>query len=155
APVLRRVVRELDPELPLYDVRSLNDHIESNLIFRRVPARMFSVLGPLLLLLAATGIYAVVAYAVSLRKMEIGVRLALGATRSRLVTQFVGEGLAVVGVGAMGGWFVACVVALDFMAFGSLDLFVFAGVPVLLLIVATGACWLPARRVTDVDPMIA
>ena len=53
---VRRVVRELDPELPVYDIRTLSDHIEANLIFRRIPARMFMVLGPLLLLLAAIGI---------------------------------------------------------------------------------------------------
>jgi ABC-type lipoprotein release transport system permease subunit len=91
---LRQVVRELDPELPVYDIRTLSDHIEANLIFRRIPARMFMVLGPLLLLLAAIGIYAVVAYAVTLRTTEIGVRLALGATARRLVAQFVGEHLA-------------------------------------------------------------
>ena len=83
-------MRELDPELPVYDIRTLNDHIESNLIFRRVPARMFSVLGPLLLVLAATGIYAVVAYTVSQRTKEIGVRLALGATTRRVILEHVG-----------------------------------------------------------------
>ena len=59
---VRRVVRELDPELPVFNVRTLTDHVETNLVFRRVPARMFVVLGPLLLVLAAIGIYAVVAY---------------------------------------------------------------------------------------------
>ena len=68
---------------------------------------MFAVLGPLLLLLAAIGIYAVVAYAVSLRTTEIGVRLALGATTRRLIAQFVGENLVIVGLGALAGWLVA------------------------------------------------
>ena len=65
APEVERVVRELDPSLPIYDVRTLTEHVEKNLFLRRIPARMFVVLGPLLLVLAAIGIYAVVAYAVA------------------------------------------------------------------------------------------
>ncbi|HEX9366849.1 MAG TPA: ADOP family duplicated permease [Vicinamibacterales bacterium] len=151
---LRRVVRELDPELPLYDIRTLSDHIEANLIFRRIPARMFMVLAPLLLLLAAIGIYAVVAYAVTLRTTEIGVRLALGATARRLVGQFVGEHLLVVGLGALAGWLLAFAVVLDILT-APIDPAVFAGVPLILLAVATLASWWPARRVTRVDPMLA
>ena len=67
---LRAVVRDLDPELPVYDVRTLSDHIEANLIFRRIPARMFAVLGPRCSA-AAIGIYAVVAYAVTLRSPRL------------------------------------------------------------------------------------
>ena len=151
---LRRVVRELDPELPLYDIRTLSDHIEANLIFRRIPARMFSVLGPLLLLLAAIGIYAVVAYAVSLRTTEIGVRMALGATARRLIAQFVAEHLLVIGAGALVGWAVAFAVIVNILS-APMDAVVFTGVPVLLMAVAALASWWPARRVTKVDPMLA
>ncbi len=151
---LRRIVRELDPELPFFDVRSLSDHIEANLIFRRIPARMFMVLGPLLLLLTAIGIYAVVAYSLTLRTNEIGVRLALGATGRRLIAQFVGEHLVVIGAGALAGWLLAVAVLVDIFA-APVDLAVFAGVPVILLVVATFASWWPARRITRVDPMRA
>jgi len=151
---LRRIVRDLDPELPLYDIRTLSDHIEANLIFRRIPARMFSVLGPLLLLLAAIGIYAVVAYAVSLRTTEIGVRMALGATARRLIAQFVAEHLLVIGAGALVGWAVAFAVIVNILS-APMDAAVFTGVPVLLLAVAALASWWPARRVTKVDPMLA
>ena len=151
---LRRIVRDLDPELPLYDIRTLSDHIEANLIFRRIPARMFSVLGPLLLLLAAIGIYAVVAYAVSLRTTEIGVRMALGATARRLIAQFVAEHLLVIGAGALVGWAVAFAVIVNILS-APMDAAVFTGVPVLLLGVAALASWWPARRVTKVDPMLA
>jgi predicted permease len=151
---VRSAVRDLDPELPVYDVRTLSDHIEANLIFRRIPARMFAVLGPLLLLLAAIGIYAVVAYSVSLRTMEIGVRLALGATTRRVIGQFVGEHLVVVMAGALVGWVAAFAVVIA--AFGAApDLAVFAGVPAVLLAVAAVASWWPARRVSQVDPMRA
>ena len=151
---LRQVVREIDPELPVYDIRTLSDHIEANLIFRRIPARMFMVLAPLLLLLAAIGIYAVVAYAVTLRTSEIGVRMALGATADRLVGQFVAEHLIVIGVGALAGWLL--VFAAQVVIFTApVEPAVFAGVPLILLAVATLASWWPARRVTRVDPMRA
>jgi predicted permease len=151
---VRRTVRDLDAELPVYDVRTLNDHIEANLIFRRVPARMFVVLGPLLLVLASIGIYAVVAYSVSLRTIEIGVRVALGASSRRVVGHFVGESLVVIGAGALVGWTIAAAIAM----LGSdapLDARVFAGVPALLLLVATLASWLPAWHATSVDPVVA
>jgi predicted permease len=151
---VRRLVRDLDPELPVYDVRTLSDHIEANLIFRRIPARMFAVLGPLLLLLAAMGIYAVVAYAVTLRTAEIGVRLAVGATTRRLIAQFVGEHLVIVGVGALAGWLLAFAAVVAILSV-RLDLVVFAGVPAVLLLVAAAASWWPARRVARVDPMLA
>ena len=107
ASAVRGIVRELDPELPVYNVRTLTAHVETNLLFRRIPARMFAVLGPMLLVLAAIGIYAVVAYTVSQRTTEIGVRLALGATPRGVVAQFVRESLLVIGVGALAGWAIA------------------------------------------------
>src|SRR5439155_15957919 len=99
-PQIERVVHEIDPTLPVYDVRTLTEHVEKNLFLRRIPARMFVVLGPLLLVLAAIGIYAVVAYTVSQRTREIGVRLALGATPGRVVSQILAETLRVVAAGA-------------------------------------------------------
>src|SRR4029077_10408974 len=103
-PALRRIVREIDPTLPVFDVRTLAEHVDRNLLLRRIPARMLVVLGPLLLVLAAIGIYAVVAHAVSHRTAEIGVRLALGAGARRVVVQIVGETLRVIGIGMLAGW---------------------------------------------------
>jgi predicted permease len=151
---VRRVVSDLNPELPVYDVRTLTDHIEANLIFRRIPARLFSVLGPLLLLLAASGIYAVVAYGVSLRTREFGVRLALGATATRLVVRCVVEHLLVIGTGALAGWLLALAIVMDVLG-SRVDLDVFVGVPALLMAVALVASWWPARRISEVDPLIA
>ena len=152
---VRRALRDLDPDLPVFNLRSLTAHIETNLVFRRVPARMFAVLGPLLLLLAAIGIYAVVNYAVSLRTVEIGVRLALGATARRVVAQFVGESLSIVTAGALLGWLGAFVLALDLAPDGSVEPVVFGGVPLILMAVATLACWIPARRASRVEPAVA
>ena len=81
-------------------------------------------------------------------------RLALGATAQGVVRQIVGESLRVVGAGALAGWSVMFMIALHLVR-GVIDLPVFAGVPAILLLVATLACWVPARRATRVDPMVA
>ncbi len=146
-------VRELDSELPVYNVRTLTTHVETNLLFRRIPARMFAVLGPMLLMLAAIGIYAVVSYTVSQRTTEIGVRLALGATPRGVVGHFVRESLLVIGVGALAGWAVALSGLIVLGA--ALDVAILAGVPTLLMAVAASACWLSARRAARCDPMAA
>lgn len=154
APQVERTVRDLDPALPVYDVRTLSEHVEKNLFLRRIPARMFVVLGPLLLALAAIGIYAVVAYNVSQRTSEIGVRLALGATAERVVAQVLGDTLRVVGAGALIGWALALLVDMHLVR-GPIYLSVYLGVPAVLLSVAAVACWIPARRAATIDPIAA
>ncbi len=153
-PAIERVVHTLDPTLPVYDVRTLGEHVDKNLFLRRIPARMFVVLGPLMLVLAAIGIYAVVSYSVSRRTTEIGIRMALGATAPRVVRQIIGETLVVVGAGASAGWLLMFVVALHLLG-GVINLSVFVGVPALLLLVAACASWLPARRATLGDVVVA
>jgi predicted permease len=158
-PVVRATLRQLDPELAPLDARTLARQIENNLFVERIPAQMLLVLAPLALVLAAIGLYAVVAYAVGQRTREIGVRIALGATPSALVAHIMGQSLRIVLVGTAVGW--ACAYAagrylrdlLVGVSFG--DPLIFAGVPALLLAVATLACWLPARRATKVDPQVA
>lgn len=154
APAIRRAVRNLDPSLPVYNVRTLTQHVDMNLALRKIPARMFFVLGPLILVLAAIGIYAVVAYGVAQRTTEVGVRLALGASRERVVAQIVRESLWVVLAGALVGWAAVTLMYTRTLR-GSLDIPVFAGIPLLLLAVATLSAWLPARRAAAVDPMVA
>jgi putative ABC transport system permease protein len=152
---IRRIVRDLDASLPVFNVRTLTTHIDTNLFLRKVPARMFVVLGPLLLVLAAIGIYAVVSYSVAQRTTEIGVRLALGATSRGVVRQVVVENLMVIGLGALAGWLAV------FLPYGHLgagmpvSATVFGGVPLALLLVAAVASWLPARRLASVDPVVA
>jgi ABC-type antimicrobial peptide transport system permease subunit len=132
----------------------MNEHVDTNLIFRKIPAQMFSVLGPMLLVLAAVGIYAVVSYSVSLRTREIGVRVAVGATAERVVRTFVAESLSVAAAGGLIGWSIAFLVASDFLPAERMDLTVFAVVPVILMAVAALASWVPARRAAKVDPAI-
>jgi predicted permease len=154
APALRRVVQSLDPSIPLYNVRTMTEHIDMNLALRKIPARMFVVLGPLILVLAATGIYAVVSYNVSQRTAEIGVRMALGASGGDVRRQIVREGLRVVVIGAIIGWMPAAFLYTHLMR-GRLDAPIFGGVPLALLLVAAAACWVPARRASRVDPVVA
>jgi len=151
---IRGVIHALDPDLPLFNVRTLDDHVETNLVFRRVPARLFAILGPLLLALAASGIYAIVSYTVSLRSREVGLRIALGATARRVMAELLAENLAVVVAGALAGWLLTFVIALDVVGVESVDASVFGGVPLLLLTVASVACWVPARRATRGEPMV-
>ena len=153
-PDVERAVRAVDPAVPVYDVRTLSEHVDKNLFLRRIPARMFVVLGPLMLVLAAIGIYAVVSYSVSRRSTEIGVRIALGATARRVVVQIVSETLRVVSAGAIAGWLLMFLAALHLLG-GTISLTVFAGVPAVLLLVAAVASWLPARRAASVDVMVA
>ena len=151
----RAVLRALDPMLPLYDVRTFSQHIDRNLYLRRIPARMFVVLGPLLLGLAAVGIYAVVSYAVARRTREIGVRLTFGATSGRVVLQIISENLGAITWGTAIGWVLAFVISVHAITKGVVNLPVFIGVPAILLGVATLACWIPAWRASRVDPMAA
>ncbi|HEY2377600.1 MAG TPA: ABC transporter permease [Gemmatimonadaceae bacterium] len=154
APEIRRVVRELDPGLVVYDIRTLDEHIEKNLFLRRIPARMFVVLGPLLLLLAAIGIYAVVSYSISRRTVEIGVRHALGASAHRIVIEITRDTLRAIGSGALIGWIIALLVEIH-AARGVIYLPIVLGVPAILFAVAVLACWIPARRAAGADPVRA
>jgi macrolide transport system ATP-binding/permease protein len=152
---VRRAVRELEPAVPIFNVRTFAEHMETNLILRRIPARLFIVLGPLLLFFAAIGIYSVVAYNVSHRIKEIGVRMALGATAGDVVRQIVKETLKVIAWGALPGVLLTYVVYIHVVRGGKINLIVFLGVPALLLLVAAASSWLPARRSAGIDPMIA
>lgn len=152
---VRRAVQSVDPELPLFNVRTMTQHVDTNLVFRRVPARLFVFLGPLLLVLVAAGIYAVVSYATSLRTTEIGVRLALGATPTRLVTESVTTSMRVVIAGAVVGWMLVFAGVTAIMPAATSDMTSFVGVPFLMLMVAAVACWIPSRRCATVDPLVS
>ena len=158
-PAIRDTVRRLDPELALLETRTLSQHLENNLVVQRVPAQMLAVFGPLALLLAAIGLYAVLAYAVAQRTPEIGVRLTLGATPQSVVRMMMWQSMRTVLAAAAVGWIVALGAGwfMRGLFIGSplLDPLVFAGVPAVLLAVAAFACWLPSRRAARVDPIEA
>jgi len=152
---VQRAVREIDASLPVYNIRTMAEHVERNLFLRKIPARMFVVIAPLLLALVAIGIYAVVSYSVSQRTTEIGVRIAMGATGGRVVRQIVKEALIVTSAGLILAWVIAAMVELHLFSGGPGAWTVLVAVPVLLFVVAAFSSWWPARRATLVDPIVA
>jgi predicted permease len=161
-PAVRDVLRQMDPDLPIYNVRAMEEHLNDS-AFAMMPLRYGAVLagaqGLLGLLLAAMGLYGVVSYAASQRTREIGVRVALGARRFDILRLVVRDGLMLTLIGLA----IGLLVSLGFAAILTKALYglapaatpVFAAVAVLLAGVATLACYLPARRSTKVDPMVA
>ena len=130
------MVREINASLPVYNVRTMAEHVERNLFLRKIPARMFVVIAPLLLALVAIGIYAVVSYSVSQRTTEIGVRIALGATSDRVVGQIVKEGLLVLSSGLLLASLIAGMVKMHLFSGGPGAWTILMVVPVVLLMVA-------------------
>ncbi|HEX5818266.1 MAG TPA: ABC transporter permease, partial [Gemmatimonadales bacterium] len=159
---LRRTLRDLDPDLPLFNVRSMEDHVK-NSVFGLMPLRMGAAMaagqGFIGLLLAVMGLYAVVSYTVSRRTREIGVRVALGANRSDVIRLVVKDGLrlTVVGIvlGLLASLGLGLVLSGALYGVDAMDTGVYVGVTALLLGVSALACYLPARRATRVDPLVA
>jgi ABC-type antimicrobial peptide transport system permease subunit len=159
APALRKAVNNVDPMLPLYDVQTMDDVLSLSSATRRFNTMLLSLLGLTGLVLAAIGIYGVIAFFVSQRIHEIGVRVALGASTQSVVRMVVAQALVLAMIGiAVGG--VAAVWAtrvLGTMLFevGARDPVAYVVAAVALLLVALGASWLPARRAARVDPVTA
>jgi putative ABC transport system permease protein len=158
-PSLRRKVRELDPALPLANVRTMQEWISNNVAQPRLNARLLTLFAAMALLIAAIGIYAVLAYSVTQRTREIGLRIALGAHPSDVVRLIVSEGMKVALIGLCAGLLGALAVgrAISSLVYGVAvhDPSTFTASAVMLTIIAFAACFLPARRATKVDPMVA
>ncbi|HEX8179609.1 MAG TPA: ABC transporter permease [Pyrinomonadaceae bacterium] len=156
---LRREVQALDPNLPLYNVETLTEHMSVPLFPARMAAGVLGSFGVLALVLAAIGIYGVMAYVVAGRTREIGVRMALGARPRDVLRLIVRQGmmLALVGLGLGLGLAFVGARLLTSLLYGvsPADPLTFAAVALLLAAVAFIACYVPARRATKVDPMIA
>jgi len=156
---LRRVIRAIDPEQPIAAVRTMDDWIARSLAPRSAPTILLAVFGALALVLSAIGIYGVLAFGVEQRVREFGIRQALGAGRPAILGLVFRQGLLTVSIGVALGIAGSLALSryLESLLFGvtTRDAAVMAGVTALLLLVAAAACYLPARRATRADPLIA
>jgi predicted lysophospholipase L1 biosynthesis ABC-type transport system permease subunit len=159
AGAVRNEIRQMDASLPVANVRSMNDVVAAALATPRLTGFLFAAFATIALTLAAVGIYGILAYLVSQRTQEIGIRLALGAERSQVRTMILRQGLSLAAVGIVIG-LIAAFVLTRLMAsvlyeVRSNDPATFVAVIVALLLTALAASFLPARRATKVSPMSA
>jgi putative ABC transport system permease protein len=158
-PALRRAVAAADPGLPVYDVRTVEERAGAALAVERFSTTLLGAFGLLGLALAGLGVYGVMAFSVAQRRREIGIRLALGATRAAAVRLVVGEGAALAGVGLAVGSAAAVALTRTLAALltgvSPTDPLVFAAVLAALALVALGACVVPAGRAATVPPATA
>jgi predicted permease len=158
-PALRAAVAGLDPDVPLFRLRTLDDIEAAAVSETRALGGLLAIFAALALVLACTGVWAAVAWAVAMRTREIGVRMALGARPGQVVRELVGGGLRVTIVGALLGivaaWWTSRVLGSLLYEVGPTDPATFAGGAAVLVTVALLATWLPARRATRVDPAAA
>jgi predicted permease len=158
-PAIREVVAQVSTNLPLFDVKTESEQIDRLLFQERLVARLSSFFALLALVLACVGLYGLLSYEVSRRTREIGIRMTLGAHQGNVLKLVLRQGIALAIVGAALGIAVALGVTryLASMLYNvrASDPATIAGVAILLTLVALTACYIPARRATRVDPMVA
>ncbi len=159
AEAIRQEVASLDNELPVYGVKTMPEFLDRILSGPRSIAALATIFGVVALLMAAVGLYGVMSYSVAQRTREVGIRMALGASSSRVFSLVLKEGLVLVCAGIGIGLVAAAAVSrlLDSLLYGisSTDALTFVTIPFILALVAMLASYVPARRATKVDPMIA
>jgi len=156
---VRRAVEETDPREVIYGVETMDEVVSNSFAARRLSMILLGVFAGLALMLACVGIYGVISYVVGQRTHEIGVRMALGAQRADVLRLILGEGIRMaligVGIGVAAAFGLTRLMANQLFGVSAHDPRTFAGVALLLTLVAILACYLPARRAMKVDPMEA
>jgi putative ABC transport system permease protein len=156
---VRAAVLRLDPNLPIYGVTTMADHMAEQRGGDTIMAKIMAVLAAVALVLAVVGVYGVMAYSISQRTREMGIRMALGAQRGTVRALVMRQGTALAAVGIACGVGIALLVTRGLATFlygvSPFDPVVFGGVALLLLLASLGATWLPARRATQIDPITA
>jgi putative ABC transport system permease protein len=158
-PVIQREVNAIDPDLPVYRVRTMGEVMGESLQRRRMALILLAGFAGLALLLASIGIYGVMSYAVAQRRIEIGLRMALGADRGQVLRMMIGNGMATIAVGLAVGLILALALTrlMRGLLFGvhASDPLALGGATLLLVVAALLAIFIPARRATKVNPMVA
>jgi predicted permease len=156
---IRKEIQTLDPALPVFNVRSMNDVMDVSIAPRRFSAELVGVFAAVAMLLSSIGIYGLLAYMVGQRSREIGIRVALGAQGPDILKLILGKGLLLAGTGIAIGLVLSAISSplIAGLLYGvhPIDVIVFVTVPLILLVVAFLATYIPARRATMVDPIIA
>ncbi|HEY3934873.1 MAG TPA: ABC transporter permease [Gemmatimonadales bacterium] len=159
SPAIHRIVASLDPAVPVAQLRTMDDVVLASISRPRFIATLLGVFAFIALALAAVGTYGVLAYAVSQRQRELGIRMALGARASAVLNMVLGQGLRLAGIGIAVGLVGALILTrlVRSLLFGvsATDPVIFIGVAGMMTLVATLACFIPARRATRVDPITA
>lgn len=157
--LLRREVRSIDAELPVYAIRPIENLLAAKTAGRVFAMQLVGLFGLAALLLASLGIYGVIAYAVSQQRRELGIRLALGAAPGTVVRMVLADGLRLaaigIAIGTAGALATTRLLAGLLFGVGASDPSTFAAIALVLVLVALAACWLPARRAAAVDPIEA
>ncbi len=158
-PAVRGEIKTVDSSLAVSDIKAMSEQIGNPLAATRLASTLIGVFGVVALLLAAIGLYGVMAYTVSGRTREIGIRVALGARSRDVMSLVIRQGMLLTVIGVTAGLVAAFISTrlTEGLLYGvsPTDLSTFAIVGLLLTGVALAACWIPARRATKVDPMIA
>jgi putative ABC transport system permease protein len=161
APVIVGVLRSLEPNMPLADVQTMTDALDTpnGLLIFRWGAGLAAVLGAIGLILAVIGVYGVVSYTAAQRTHEIGIRLALGALPGEILGMVLRQGLLVIalgsGLGVLMALGLARLVGHFLVGVSPTDALTYVGVSSLMVLVVLTASYIPARRATKVDPMVA
>ena len=158
-PVIQEEIRKLDPNLPLFDARTVEEHMQLSVFIPKMASTLLGLFGGLALLLAVVGLYSVIAYSVAQRTREIGIRMALGAGRQSILGMVLRQGLLLTAAGLAIGLALAAAAAQavksQLLGLDAIDPVSFGGTTLALLLVALAACALPARRAARLDPLTA
>ena len=156
---LRRAILSVDPDQPLFNIETLDQRLHNSLTGRRVPMQLIGLFAVLALVLAAIGIYGVLAFAVAQRTGEFGVRMAIGADAARIRKEVLGDGARLtalgLGVGVLGAFGLGFALRSQLFGIGAIDPESLITVVAVLAVTALAACWLPARRASRTAPLEA